>query len=108
MTRVLPEPGPAIMRIGPSTVCTASRWAGFKPSRISIWPIIAFCCLGPSNSSSGGHLATHPPDPLPLIREGGEKRDSGGHPQAPGRGGDLLAPPHTRMDLPGREGEPPA
>src|SRR5438093_9805635 len=33
MTRVLPEPGPATMRTGPSTASTASSWAGFRPSR---------------------------------------------------------------------------
>src|SRR5438309_10776200 len=33
MTRVLPEPGPAMMRTGPSTASTASSCAGFRPSR---------------------------------------------------------------------------
>jgi len=33
MTRVLPDPGPARMRSGPSTVETASRWCGLRPAR---------------------------------------------------------------------------
>ena len=33
MTRVLPEPGPATMRSGPSTHWTASRCGGFSPLR---------------------------------------------------------------------------
>src|SRR5690349_9585388 len=33
ITRVLPEPGPARMSSGPSTVETASRWFAFRPAR---------------------------------------------------------------------------
>ena len=35
MTRVLPEPGPAITRSGPSTCDTAARWSSVRPSRSS-------------------------------------------------------------------------
>src|ERR1700676_1687913 len=38
MTRVLPVPAPAKMRIGPSTASTASRCWGFRLLRISIYP----------------------------------------------------------------------
>src|SRR5919201_1119039 len=31
-TRVLPDPAPATIRVGPSVVSTASRWASFSPA----------------------------------------------------------------------------
>ena len=36
MTRVLPEPGPASIRSGPSVCSTASRWRGLRASRIGL------------------------------------------------------------------------
>ena len=33
ITRVLPDPAPARMSIGPSPCMTASRWGGLRPSR---------------------------------------------------------------------------
>src|SRR5581483_3826959 len=33
ITRVLPEPGPARIKTGPSIASTASRWAAFRPVR---------------------------------------------------------------------------
>ncbi|MBF8266389.1 MAG: hypothetical protein HW384_2253 [Dehalococcoidia bacterium] len=36
ITLVLPLPGPARTSNGPSTVSTASFWAGFSPAKVSI------------------------------------------------------------------------
>src|SRR5437763_7921421 len=99
MTRVLPEPGPARIKSGPSTCDTASRWCGFRtsrrffPGRDPVWVaastirvVIVPCTPSPQNNCSASTDCVGTPrrrfsdlnsyrKPLPQILEVGDDQD---------------------------------
>ena len=85
ITRVFPDPGPAMTRIGPSGAVTASRWRSLSVARSCSWSYRAVDLSGTVVGMSdgmvreaevGGRSPTWPDTPRSVQRTCTKQRDT--------------------------------